>query len=134
MITDIWNSYRRMPMWVQIWVGLILIPINLLGLLFWNEPYGHWIAILSVGGMLPNLIFMALDRGFGKAMALSHVVIWTPLCLLITFLLYSHFSETLALSYDYVIFLTALLIIDVVSLYFDYPDSLKWLRGDRQPA
>lgn len=140
MITDIWNSYRRMPLWVQIWVGLILVPINLLSIIFWNQDYGEWVAILAVGGMLPNLVFMALDRGFGKSMALSHVVIWTPLCILVIYLLGSVLMlaasgfQPAGMSNSYVLFLFTLLVIDVISLCFDYPDSIKWLKGDRAPA
>lgn len=134
LIHDIWNSFRRMPTWVQIWVGIILVPVNLAALVFWSQPYGEWIAILAVGGMLPNIAIMAIDRGFGKAMALSHVVLWTPLCWLIVYLFYLDVTATLSFPTAYLIFLTALLLIDVVSLVFDIPDSIKWLCGDRQPA
>lgn len=131
---DIWHSFRRMPFWVQIWVAVILVPINLLTLLFWYEPYGHWVSLLAVGGMLPNVLIMALDRGFSKAMALSHVVLWLPLCGLCVYLLIQALNGSLALSTSYLILLCLLLTIDVISLFFDIPDSIKWLKGDRSVA
>ena len=55
MILDVWDSFWRLPLWVQVWVGLILVPANLLTLLFVRKKYGKWIAVLAIGGMLPNI-------------------------------------------------------------------------------
>ena len=134
MILDIWSSFRRLPLWVQLWMALILVPINLAALAFWNAPYGVWVAVLAVGGMLPNLVIMAAERGMSSLMAWPHVFIWTPLCLLVAWMLYQYFAGALALSTSYAAFLVALLVIDVISLAFDFPDALKWLRGDRAIA
>lgn len=134
MLSDIYQSYRRMPMWVQIWVGFILVPVNLASLFFYMEPYGYWVAGLAIAGMLPNTIIMFLDRGFGKTMAIPHVIIWTPLCGLLLYLLYGLISSNLVLSNTYAGFLSALLIINIISLIFDVPESIKWFKGDRAPA
>lgn len=82
MVRDIWNSFRRLPGWVQVWVGLILVPVNCLPLLFLDAHLGVWVAAFSIGGMLPNLPIMVRDRGLSKRMALPHVVIWPSVVIL----------------------------------------------------
>lgn len=130
MVVEVWKSFRRMPLWVQFWVLVILAPVNLMPLAFFSEPYGMWVAILSVGGMLPNLPIMLMERGLSKRMALPHLVIWTPLVILIGWLLLSD----QVLSEGFRTMLIALLIVDLVSLAFDYVDAVKWWSGDRHVA
>ena len=77
VITDIWRSFRALPLWVQIWVCIILAPINLAGVFFWDETVGRIGLILGVLGMLPNLYFIFMERGFSKIMALPHLAPWT---------------------------------------------------------
>jgi hypothetical protein len=130
MIVEIWHSFRRMPLWVQFWVLVILAPANLLPLAFVSESYGVWVAALSVGGMLPNLPIMLMERGLSKRMALPHLLIWTPLIVLIGWLLLSG----PVLSDGFRSMLIVLLIVDLVSLAFDYVDAWKWKQGDRAIA
>ena len=129
LIQDIWSSFRRMPLWVQIWVALILVPINMLSLAFLYAPNGLWVAILAIGGMTPNLFFMIKERGFSSIMAVPHIFIWTPLVILVACMLYKG-----GLPAGYTKYLWALLVINVISLAFDFPDSLKWLKGKRDIA
>ncbi|SFN34313.1 hypothetical protein SAMN04487859_10117 [Roseovarius lutimaris] len=129
MILDIWQSYRRMPLWVQLWVALILVPVNAASLLFWGAPMGAWVAILAVGAMLLNGVIMLVERGFSKMMALPHVMIWTPLVVLILWLL--SWGD---LTQGYARYLVILLVVDLISLALDYADTVKWLRGERHIA
>jgi len=130
MIIDIWNSFRRLPLWVQIWMCIILVPVNLATLAFISEPYGLLVAVLAIGGMLPNLGFMATERGLSKAMSLPHLVLWSPLVLLVAWILMTGG----ALDPNYLTFLWILLVIDVISLAFDFPDAWRWYKGDRAIA
>jgi hypothetical protein len=130
VIADIWNSFRRMPLWVQIWVGFILVPVNMVPLLFLGEPFAIWVAVLSIGGMMPNLPIMLFDRGLSKRMGLPHLLIWTPLVVFVGWLL----ASDVPLSDGYGLMLAILLVVDLISLGFDYPDALKWWRGDRDIA
>ncbi len=129
MILDTWQSYRRLPLWVQIWVALILVPVNAASLAFSAAPMGAWVAIMAVGAMLLNGMIMLVERGFSKMMALPHVVIWTPLVVLILWLLAQG-----DLAPGYASYLMLLLGIDLFSLALDYSDTVKWLRGDRHIA
>jgi len=134
MILVIWNSFRRTPLWVQVWVVVILMPINSAALIFYDEYLGGWVAFLAVVGMLPNIPIMLIDRGVSKQMSVPHVLVWTLLCVLIVWLLQGHFGGTHRLPEQYTYFLIVLLVIDVISLAFDFRDSLQWWRGDRAIA
>lgn len=127
MIKQIWTSFRYLPVWVQIWVAFVLMPINMASMFFYQEPGGLLIAFLANIGMLLNMPVMILDRGFSKAMALPHLIPWTILIVI----LLTNRPEAVS-NYD--IYLTVLLVTNMISLAFDYPDALKWIRGDRKPA
>ena len=126
-----WQSWWRLPRWVIVWVAVILVPINLASLLFVAQPFGVWVAVLAVMGMAINVPIILIERGFSKLMSLPHLILWTPLVALIVWALW--FGDA-ALSSIFAGFLVVLLVIDVVSLVFDYPDFFKWLRGDRATA
>jgi len=128
MISQIWHSYRRLPLWVQAWVSFILVPVNAASLAFLSEPWGLWLAAMAVGAMLLNGVIMLAERGFSKLMALPHVLIWTPMLGLVLWLL----AQDIAPAYR--IYLLILLAIDVVSLIFDVIDTRKWVSGDRKIA
>ena len=128
MISQIWHSYRRLPLWVQAWVSFILVPVNAASLAFLSEPWGLWLAAMAVGAMLLNGVIMLAERGFSKLMALPHVLIWTPMLGLVLWLL----AQDIAPAYR--IYLLILLAVDVVSLIFDVIDTRKWVSGDRNIA
>ena len=127
LVPDIWRSFRALPRWVQIWVALILVPINMASLWFVSEPKGILIATLAVGGLMPNIVIMVAERGLSKMMALPHLVIWMPLLIL----LWSHVGATSGGFHSY---LWLLLAVDGLSLAFDIPDAWKWWKGDRAIA
>lgn len=128
MIQQIWQSYRRLPLWVQLWVALILVPVNAASLFFVTQPAGAWLALMAVGAMLCNGVLMLVERGFSKVMALPHVLIWTPMLGLILWLLTQDIAD------GFRTYLLILLAVDVFSLIFDVIDTRKWLSGDRKIA
>lgn len=128
MILQIWQSYRRLPLWVQLWVALILVPVNAASLFFVTQPAGAWLALMAVGAMLCNGVLMLIERGFSKVMALPHVLIWTPMLGLILWLLAQDIDD------GFRTYLLILLAVDVVSLLLDIIDTRKWLSGDRKIA
>ena len=130
MSLEIWQSFRRMPVWVQIWVAIVLVPVNLAAVAFVAEPYGGWIALLAIGGMAPNLPIMLIERGFSRTMTWSHLLLWTPLVALVIWILVSQ----IGLAGSYRMYLIVLLVVDLISLGFDYVDARKWLRGARAVA
>ena len=124
MLTEIWKSFRAMPAWVQVWVTLLLVPINMAAIFFIDQPSGVWIAILAIGAMMLNMPVMLYDRGFSKLMAFPHLIPWTILVLWIAV------ARPVG-SDGYGTYLWILLVTNIISLGFDYPDALKWWKGDR---
>jgi hypothetical protein len=129
MLTDIWASFRRLPAWVQIWVAVILVPVNAASVGFWPAPHGPLLTCLAIGGMIPNLPIMLAERGLSRAMAIPHVLLWTPLVGLLIWI-----QATGQVSGGQVLYLWLLLFVDAISLGFDYVDAYKWLRGERAIA
>lgn len=125
MLRDIWASYRSQPLWVQVWVAAILMPVNMISLFFLHEPMGIWIAVLAVGAMLPNLAIMLHERGFSRTMAVPHVGPWL---VLVGWLI---FARPPAAGL-YGAYLWVLLAIDGISLLFDIPESAAWFRERRR--
>ncbi len=127
ILMDCFTSFRALPVWVQFWVFFILMPINMASLAFLQEPGGILIAILANIAMMLNLPVMLYDRGFSKLMAIPHLIPWTALVVLIVFFR----PETTGLHATY---LWVLLGANVISLLFDYPDAMNWLKGSREVA
>ncbi len=124
---DIWRSYRALPLWVQIWVSGILVPVNAAAIFFVLQPSGLWVAVLAIGAMLPNIAIMLHERGLSKMMAFPHLLPWSVLVL---WLLLAMPAGSAA----YGGYLWVLLAVDALSLGFDFPDAVKWLKGDRAIA
>lgn len=125
-ITEIWLSFRALPMWVQLWIAFILVPVNVAGLFFLDTPQGQIAAVLSICGMLPNVPIIWFQRGFSRVMAFPHLPIWTPLVIWLAWVFATNPPEGTIRTYFIV-----LLIVDTISLAFDYLDVFKYVKGDR---
>lgn len=123
-LSDIYLNYRSLPIWVQIWVFGILVPVNAASIFFVAQPSGIWIAFLAISAMLINVPVMIVEKGFSKTMALSHLPLWTPLVL---WLIFARPEGSEA----YQTYLWILLVVDIISLGFDYPDAWRWWKGER---
>ena len=121
---DVWQSFRGLPGWVQVWIGVILVPVNVAPMFWIGAPLGWLVAVLSIGGMVPNLWFLIRDRAFGPVMALSHLILWPPLVILVILLLRGG-----GLDDSYRALLWVVLVVDVISLGFDVFDARKWWRA-----
>ena len=127
LIADIFHSFMALPHWVKIWVFVILVPVNFASILFLSEPGGTWIAILAIGAILCNLPVLLIERGFSNTMALPHLIPWT---ILVAWLLFWRPDG----SEIFVGYLWLVLVVDAISLVFDYPDAFKWYKGERKVA
>lgn len=124
LVSDLWQNYRALPLWVQIWVFGVLVPVNAASIFFIGQPGGPWIAVLAITAMLINVPVMIVERGFSKTMALSHLPLWTPL---VIWLIVARPEGSAA----YQSYLWVLLVVDAISLGFDYPDAWRWWKGER---
>lgn len=125
-VARIMQSYTDLPTWVKIWMNFILGPINLATLAFINEPSGPLIATLAIGGMIVTVSIVFAAGGFIKLASAGHVLPWTPLVLMLAFARPDG-------SAVYQIFLTVLLITNVISLLFDFNDIRLWLKSRMRP-
>ena len=125
-LTDVCISFLKMPLWVKIWVFLILIPVNFVSLLFLDNPNAGLIAFLATIGILLNIIPLWIYRGFTDAMAIPHVLFWVPLCIILVFHLFIYDATMLS---AYRNFLLVLLFTNLISLVFDIQDVIKWFRN-----
>lgn len=119
------QSFFDLPTWVQIWMMFILGPVNMATLAFLNQPAGVLIAALALSGMIITVAIVIAVGGFFKLAAAGHVLPWTPLVLILTF---ARPDGTAV----YQAFLTALLVINVISLAFDLNDLRIWLKSRAQ--
>ena len=125
LLIDIFASFRSLPTWVQVWVAVILFPVNLAAIFFIHEPMGLMIATLSTMGWLPNVFILARERGFSRLMALPHLIPWTLLIVVI-------YLASPSLSSGFDIYLWLLAIVNTISITFDTSDSIRWYNGQRQ--
>ncbi len=126
ILLDIWRSFRAMPLWVQLWVAVVLVPVNMATAVLILAHGCLLVPVLAIGGMIPNAVLMFVERGFSKAMALSHVVLWIPLLVILAMEIKANsvFSN----------YLMVLFIVDAISICFDLKDSRDWHKGDRKIA
>lgn len=128
LIGDIWASYRALPGWVQLWLAFVLVPVNFASLFWIGVAGGAVVAILAVGGIMPNTVILVRERGLSKALAFAHLAVWPILIVVLAIWLGNGGSEVPRW------YLWLLLGVNLVSLGFDLRDGWHWLRGDRAVA
>lgn len=109
------QSYNELPTWVQVWMNFILGPVNLATLAFLSQPQGPLIAALAINGMAMTVAIVFATGGFNKIAAAGHILPWTLLVIILAF-----FKPEGSAIYG--IFLTVLLVTNVISLIFDFND------------
>lgn len=126
LLFEIGRSFRAMPLWVQLWIVLILVPVNLASYAFFGETMGALVACLAIGGLVPNFLVAVFERGFTKVMGIAHLAVWGPLVIFLTWIVQSPYAEGAYLNY-----LWLLLAVNGLSLVFDVRNTWKWAQGDR---
>jgi hypothetical protein len=129
-LAEIWGSYRALPAWVQVWVGLILVPANALAFAMLDTWAGRAAAVAALAVVATNLPIMWIERGMSRLMSLPHLAIWGPLqCLLL--LRWAGRVGPESLGPVEQAFVLMLLVVNGISLVFDALDSWRWLHGER---
>lgn len=122
----IWQSYRSLPGWVQIWVAVVLIPVNVLPFLWLDTWTGKAGAAAALFVVITNLPIMWIACGMSRAMSLPHLLAWIPLEIMLALRVFGT-----ALSTPELTLALLLLFVNGVSLIFDALDSWRWWRGER---
>lgn len=121
-----WQSFRSLPLWIQVWVAGILVPVNVAGFLLLDTPAGQWTALAAALVLLSNYPLMLACRGMGRLLSVPHLLIWGPLQVALVYRLGSGAPEPVEQG-----FVILVLVVNGLSLVFDTLDSLRWLRGER---
>ena len=129
-MNDIWRSLRSLPLWVQIWVVAILVPVNVLPFFVLDTPVGQAGAVAALVVLVTNGPLLWMYRGMNKILSIPHLIAWAPLEIYLLMLLTD--SGFRAEAGDVELGLPVLLLtINGISLVFDVIDSAKWMAGDR---
>ena len=129
-LNDIWRSLRSLPLWVQIWVAGILVPVNVLPFFLLDTRVGVAGALAALVVVATNGPLMWIYRGMNKVLSIPHLIAWGPLEIYLLMLLAgSGFrAEAGALELGLAVLLV---VVNGISLAFDVMDSAKWVAGDR---
>lgn len=129
-LQQVWRSYRSLPLWVQVWVGGILVPANAAAFLMLDTWSGRMAAAAAVFVAATNIPIMYREGGMSRLMSLPHLVAWGPLQAALAMRLFGMAGPD-RLSGPETAFVVMLLVVNGISLVFDTLDSWRWLRGER---
>ncbi len=125
----IWVSFRSLPLWVQLWVAAILVPVNASSFLMLDHTAGRWTAVAALFVVATNVPIMIAYCGMNRAMSIPHLIAWIPLeIFLIGHLLSGNVDFTATTG----VFTITVIIVNGISLVFDGIDSWRWWRGARE--
>ena len=124
------TSFRRLAVPTQIWMMLVLAPANFLTLALVDGPLGLIVPLLSMLGFIPNLGIAWVQNGFSAAMALPHLVFWTPqVAILANYLIQTPANASFAYIAYAIVF-----VVNTISLLFDVRETTKWFGGQKSVA
>ena len=124
------KSTFALPVWVIIWMAVFLIPANLSGYFLLQYESGWWVAVLGGTALLVNTVIVLINGGMSKVLAIPHLVFWLPLQFILADRLASSDNLT-GFEHGY---LVTILVINGISLGFDFYDTREWWRGNRKIA
>lgn len=126
---SIYRSYTAMPLWVQIWV-MILVAVNAACVAFLDTAAGQATALAGMFVIVTNLPIMLYYGGMNRAMAIPHLFAWIPLAVFLVLALLEQHAQPLASATRW--FVWAVLLANGISLAFDVVDARRWLQGERE--
>lgn len=127
---EIWHSYRSLPGWVQVWVGFVLIPANVLPFFLLDSWSGRAGAVAALFVVATNVPIMWTACGMSRAMSLPHLLAWIPLEIALALRVFGLAGNQPPSTTELALAIV-LLLINGISLVFDVIDSWRWLRGQR---
>lgn len=129
-LARIWHSLRSLPGWVQVWVGFVLVPVNVLPFFLLDTWSGRAAALAALFVVVTNVPIMWGASGMSRAMSLPHLLAWTPLEIALALRL-AGAAGGLPPSPAETVLVILLLLVNGISLVFDALDSWRWLQGQR---
>ena len=130
-LLSVWRSYRSLPLWVQIWVGAILVPVNGAAFFLMDTWTGVAAAVAAVFVVATNVPIMLIEGGMSRLMAIPHLFAWVPLSVFILGRFFNLVGGP-PMSKKELIFAIFLLIVNGISIIFDTIDTVRWCRRERE--
>lgn len=119
-----------MPLWVQIWVGLILFPVNAASFFMIDTWFGFYAAWAAGFVFLTNMPIMFVCKGMSRLMAVPHLFGWIPLEIVGILRLFQQVGP-LPISLGEYVLAALIVVVNGMSLIFDIHDTQRWWRGER---
>jgi len=129
-LSAVWLSWQSLPIWVQVWVGGILVPVNGAAFFLTDTWTGMAAAIAAIFVVVTNVPIMLYEGGMSRLMAVPHLFAWIPLWVFIAGRLQNLFGGPVMGKTEF-IFAVLLLVVNGISLVFDAIDTVRWCRGER---
>lgn len=123
------RSFMRLPLWVRLWIVFGLGSVNAAALFMMHWPTGYWASLALAVVVVLNLPMVLIQQGYGRALAIPHLIAWIPLCAFAATRLISDDASDGERTYA-----ALLLGVNGISIAFDLLDSWRWLRGERAVA
>ena len=121
------RSFLALPVWVRLWVAIVLIPVNVAPFFFLDTPVGRAAAMASVFVLLTNVPIMLHACGMSRLMSVPHLIAWGAL---VPYLVARLVYRMPVVNAETLLAIT-LLGVNGVSLVFDMMDTVHWLCGKR---
>jgi len=122
-------SMVRLPLWVHVWIWVLLLPINIASLFFMDTATGLYGAIAIIFVLMVNSALILINQGMSKVLAIPHLIAWGPL------VIYIVWRALFGAGYIYwdneALLALGLLIVNIISLGFDVYDTREWRAGNR---
>ena len=122
------QSFRRLPLWVQLWILLGLGGVNIAAFFLTEFPTGYWAAWATAFIIAVNAPMVLIQQGYGKILAIPHLMAWIPLWVFAA----SRLAGDISTAEQ--IYAVLLLTVNGISILFDLVDTRRWLGGDRGVA
>ncbi len=128
---QIWHSFRSLPLWVQIWVLAVLVPVNTTPFFLLDTWTGRAAAAAARFVLLTNAPIMYYYAGMSRLMSVPHLLAWMPLEIALALRILGDVGPE-PISDAELHLAWALLLVNGVSLVFDFIDSWRWIAGQRE--
>ncbi|OGT55862.1 MAG: hypothetical protein A3E01_14860 [Gammaproteobacteria bacterium RIFCSPHIGHO2_12_FULL_63_22] len=120
-------SMLGLPAWVQAWM-VILLATNMAAFAFLDTDVGFWTAGAFAVVAAFNLPMMVIQGGLTRLLSVPHFV-WLAL---VPYLFLSLFGSEPLPPGSTRHFAVAVLVVNSISLMFDFLEVYRWLKGQRE--
>lgn len=132
-LVQVWWSLAATPLWVQVWVWLFLLPVNMAAIALYAmtaHPLAGWTALGFAFVVLTNVPLTVYERGISRLTSLPHLIPWVPLQVYCGYWIFIR-SEDLGAMPEIHAFAWAYFCVIGISNVFDAYDTVRWFRGER---